>query len=106
MYLMQGGRMTVRWMPEAVMSARVGIVVGMLSCLASAIIVSPVFADETAAPSELRTAPKGLGAHQGLPALGTVPAGNGNPDVHSPSRHAPRGPSNGRSMPTKRAPTG
>ena len=88
------------------MSARAAVVVGMLSCLAFAITVSPVFADETAAPSELRTAPKSLGAHQGLPTLGTVPAGNGKPDVHSPSRHAPRGPSNGRSMPPKRAPAG
>jgi hypothetical protein len=98
--------MTVGWMPEAVMSARARIVVGMLSCLASAITVSPVFADETAAPGELRAAPKGLGAHQGLPSLGTVPTGNGSPDVRSPSRHAPRGPSNGRAMPPKRAPTG
>jgi hypothetical protein len=88
------------------MSARAGVVVGMLSCLAFAITVSPVFADETAAPSELRTAPKGLGAHQGLPTLGTVPTTHENPDVHGPSRHSPRGPSNGRSIPPKRAPAG
>jgi hypothetical protein len=88
------------------MSGRAVIFAGMLSCLAIAITVSPVFADETAVPSELRTVPKGLGTHQGLPTLGTVPAGNENPDVHSPSRHSPRGPSNGRSVPPRRAPAG
>jgi OmpA-OmpF porin, OOP family len=81
------------------MSARAGVVGGMLSCLAFAIAVSPVFAAETAVPSEqdigqaLRPVPKGLGAHQGLPTLGTVPGANDNPNVHgasvssAPSKH-------------------
>jgi outer membrane protein OmpA-like peptidoglycan-associated protein len=63
------------------------VVVGILSCLAFAIGGSPVLAAETAVPSEqdigqaLRPAPKGLGVHQGLPTLGTVPGANENPNV-------------------------
>ncbi len=81
------------------MSGRAGVVVGMLSCLAFAITASPVFAAETAVPSEqdigqaLRPVPKGLGVHQGIPTLGTVPGANENPNVHgvsvspAPSKH-------------------
>ena len=56
-------------------------------------------AAQTAVPSEqdigqaLRPVPKGLGVHQGLPTLGTVPAANENPNLHGvslspgPSKH-------------------
>lgn len=81
------------------MSGRAWVVVGMLSCAAFAIGLSPVLAAESAAPSgqdigqALRPAPKGLGTHQGLPTLGTVPGANENPNVHgaavssAPSKH-------------------
>ncbi len=81
------------------MSGRAAVVVGMLSCLAFAIAAPPVLAAETAVPSEqdigqaLRPVPKGLGVHQGLPTLGTVPGANENPNVHgasvspTPSKH-------------------
>ena len=73
------------------MSGRVGVVLGVVSCLAFAIIASPMVAAQTAAPSEqdigqaLRPVPKGLGVHQGLPTLGTVPGANDNPSVHGAS---------------------
>jgi len=81
------------------MSARVSVVVGVVSCLAFAIITSPMAAAQTAVPSEqdigqaLRPVPKGLGVHQGLPTLGTVPGASENPNVHgasvapAPSKH-------------------
>ena len=81
------------------MSGRVGVVLGVVSCLAFAIMASPMVAAQTAAPSEqdigqaLRPVPKGLGVHQGLPTLGTVPAGNEKPNMHGaslspgPSKH-------------------
>lgn len=81
------------------MSGQVGVVLGVVSCLAFAIMASPMVAAQTAAPSEqdigqaLRPVPKGLGVHQGLPTLGTVPAGNENPNLHGaslspgPSKH-------------------
>src|SRR5208283_3885807 len=78
------------------MSSRIGVV-GMLGCLAFAIGVSPLLAAE-AVPTEqdigtaLRPAPKGLGVHQGLPTLGTVPGANENTAVHGvslPSEGAP-----------------
>src|ERR1700740_965159 len=83
------------------MSGRVGLFVGVVSCLAFAIITSPMGAAQTAAPSEqdigqaLRPVPKGLGVHQGLPTLGTVPCANDHPSVHGasispgPSKHKP-----------------
>ena len=83
------------------MSGRVGAVVGMVSWLAFAIITSPMVAAQTAVPSEqdigqaLRPVPRGLGVHQGLPTLGTVPGANENPNVHGasispgPSKHKP-----------------
>ena len=73
------------------MSGRVSVVVGVVSCLAFAIITSPMAAAQTAVPSEqdigqaLRPVPKGLGVHQGLPTLGTVPGANENPNVHGAS---------------------
>jgi outer membrane protein OmpA-like peptidoglycan-associated protein len=73
------------------MSGRARVVVGILSCLAFAIGGSLVLAAETAVPSEqdigqaLRPAPRGLGVHQGLPTLGTVPGANENPNVHGAS---------------------
>jgi outer membrane protein OmpA-like peptidoglycan-associated protein len=73
------------------MSGRVGAVVGMVSWLAFAIITSPMVAAQTAVPSEqdigqaLRPVPRGLGVHQGLPTLGTVPGANENPNVHGAS---------------------
>ena len=90
-----------RWkrLTEVVMSGRVSVVVGVVSCLAFAIITSPMAAAQTAVPSEqdigqaLRPVPKGLGVHQGLPTLGTVPAANENPNLHGaslstgPSKH-------------------
>ena len=81
------------------MSGRVGVVLGVVSCLAFAIITSPMVAAQTAVPSEqdigqaLRPVPKGLGVHQGLPTLGTVPGANENPNLHGasvspgPSKH-------------------
>jgi outer membrane protein OmpA-like peptidoglycan-associated protein len=81
------------------MSSRAGVVLGVVSCLAFAIIASPMVAAQSAAPSEqdigqaLRPVPKGLGVHQGLPTLGTVPAANENPNLHGaslspgPSKH-------------------
>jgi OmpA-OmpF porin, OOP family len=60
----------------------------MLACLAFAIVASPLLAAEATAPSEqdiskgLRPAPKGLGAHQGTPIIGTVPGATKNPTVH------------------------
>ena len=71
------------------MSARVSVVVGVVSCLAFAIITSPMAAAQTAVPSEqdigqaLRPVPKGLGVHQGLPTLGTVPGASENPNVQA-----------------------
>src|SRR5271168_34929 len=71
------------------MSSRIGVV-GMLGCFAFAIGVSPLLAAE-AVPTEqdigaaLRPAPKGLGVHQGLPTLGTVPGADENPAVHGVS---------------------
>jgi outer membrane protein OmpA-like peptidoglycan-associated protein len=73
------------------MSGRVGVVVGVVSCLAVAIITSSMVAAQTAVPSEqdigqaLRPVPKGLGVHQGLPTLGTVPGANENPNLHGAS---------------------
>ncbi|HKM73342.1 MAG TPA: OmpA family protein [Stellaceae bacterium] len=72
------------------MSSRIGVV-GMLGCLAFAVGAPPLLAAETAVPTEqdigtaLRPAPKGLGVHQGLPTLGTVPGANENPAVHGVS---------------------
>jgi outer membrane protein OmpA-like peptidoglycan-associated protein len=80
-----------RGLTEVAMSSRVGVVVGVVSCLAFAIITSPMVAAQTAVPSEqdigqaLRPVPKGLGVHQGLPTLGTVPGANENPNVHGAS---------------------
>ena len=79
------------------MSGRSGIIVGIISCLALAFGPPPLFAAETAVPSEqdigqaLRPAPKGLGVHQGLPTLGTVPGANENPNVHGASLSSPPG---------------
>ena len=76
------------------MSGRVGVILGVVSCLAFAIMASPMVAAQTAAPSEqdigqaLRPVPKGLGVHQGLPTLGTVPAANENPNLHGASLSA------------------
>ena len=73
------------------MSGRVGTVVGVVSWLAFAIITSPMVAAQTAVPSEqdigqaLRPVPKGLGVHQGLPTLGTVPGANENPNARGAS---------------------
>ena len=73
------------------MSGRVGAVVGMVSWLAFAIITSPMVAAQTAVPSEqdigqaLRPVPRGLGVHQGLPTLGTVPGANENPNARGAS---------------------
>ena len=81
------------------MSGRAGVVLGVVSCLAFAIMASPMVDAQTAAPSEqdigqaLRPVPKGLGVHQGLPTLGTVPSANENPNLHGaslspgPSKH-------------------
>jgi outer membrane protein OmpA-like peptidoglycan-associated protein len=73
------------------MSSRVRVIVRVVSCLTFASITSPMAAAQTAAPSEqdigqaLRPAPKGLGVHQGLPTLGTVPGGSENPIAHNAS---------------------
>src|SRR5215469_17510023 len=83
------GRGNGRW--RWLVSGRSGIIVGIISCLALAFGAPPLFAAETAVPSEqdigqaLRPTPKGLGVHQGLPTLGTVPGANENPNVHGPS---------------------
>ena len=81
------------------MSSQVRVVVGVVSCLAFATITSTMVAAQTAVPSEqdigqaLRPVPKGLGVHQGLPTLGTVPGANENPNLHgaslspAPSKH-------------------
>jgi OmpA-OmpF porin, OOP family len=77
---------------EVVMSGLVGLVVGVVSCLAFAIIMSPMVAAQTAVPSErdigqaLRPVPKGLGVHQGLPTFGIVPGANENPGAN-PNAH-------------------
>ena len=88
-----------RCLTEVVMSSQVRVVVGVVSCLAFATIMSPMVAAQTAVPSEqdigqaLRPVPKGLGVHQGLPTLGTVPGANENPNLHgaslspAPSKH-------------------
>jgi outer membrane protein OmpA-like peptidoglycan-associated protein len=93
--LAKGGRRrwqeNERWLTEVVMSGRVGAVAGVVSWLAFAIITSSMVAAQTAVPSEqdigqaLRPVPKGLGVHQGLPTLGTVPGANENPNVHGAS---------------------
>jgi len=84
---------------EVPVSGRSGIIVGIVSCLVLTFGATPLSAAETAVPSEqdigqaLRPVPKGLGVHQGLPTLGTVPGANVNPNVHgasvssAPSKH-------------------
>ena len=83
------------------MNGRAGVLLGV-SWLTLALSACPVFAADTAAPSEqeiyraLRPAPQGLGAHQGLPTLGTVPAPTQSPNVHGVSTQsggAPAAPS-------------
>lgn len=81
------------------MGGKSGVIVGIVSCLALAFGAPTLFAAESAVPSEqdigqaLRPVPKGLGMHQGLPTLGTVPGANENPNVHgaavspAPSKH-------------------
>jgi outer membrane protein OmpA-like peptidoglycan-associated protein len=65
--------------------------VGMLAGLEFAIGTLPLLAAEPAAPSEqdigraLRPVPKGLGTHQGIPTLGTVPGANENPNARGAS---------------------
>jgi outer membrane protein OmpA-like peptidoglycan-associated protein len=76
---------------EAAMSGRVGVVIRVLGFLALAVGVSPLLAAEPTPPSEadigraLRPVPKGLGTHQGIPTLGTVPGATENPNVHGAS---------------------
>jgi OmpA-OmpF porin, OOP family len=90
------------------MSGRIRVV-GMLGCLAFAIGASPLLAAEVTAPSEqdinkgLRPAPKGLGAHQGLPSFGTVPGATENPNVHNATLPSDGNPSPGK---PKRAASG
>jgi outer membrane protein OmpA-like peptidoglycan-associated protein len=86
------------------MHSRIGVV-GMLGCLACGIVASPLLAADTTVPNEqdigqaLRPIPKGLGVHQGLPFVGTVPAPNENLNSHgesSPNGTTPRAPANGK----------
>jgi outer membrane protein OmpA-like peptidoglycan-associated protein len=73
---------------ERAMNRRVGALLGV-SWLTLALGAGPVFA--AGAPSEqeiyraLRPAPQGLGPHQGIPTLGTIPAPTESPNVHGVS---------------------
>jgi outer membrane protein OmpA-like peptidoglycan-associated protein len=80
---------------EVPVSGKSGIIVGIVSYLALTFGAMLPSAAETAVPSEqdigqaLRPVPKGLGVHQGLPTLGTVPGANENPNVHGASVSSP-----------------
>jgi outer membrane protein OmpA-like peptidoglycan-associated protein len=75
---------------EGLMSGRIGVV-GVLSILACGIGPLPLFAAETAIPTEqdittaLHSVPKGLGVHQGLPVPGRLPEATASPYVRNVS---------------------